>query len=186
MSPTPHTSWRWRIVMTSTLLAVVITIYVLFPTSPSHGMAALGVIFFASNIALPSAGWIRFGDACRWIVWQLGRRGLKPPRFAVLLTLGAGASAVTDWLVMPAHLATGLALLAAVWTVTILAMWQPGRDTIRQWRDERLEERRLTRMDAHDSEDFNGKGLPRKDWAAFNEALAGVLREMRASEEQDQ
>ena len=87
---------------------------------------------------------------------------------------------------MPAHLTAGLVTLAVIWTVAILAMWRPGRDTIRQWRDERLEERRLSRqlleMDAHDSEDFNGRGLPRKDWAAFNEALAGVLREMRASE----
>ena len=171
--------------MTSTVLAVVITIYVLFPTSPSHGMTALGVIFFASNIALPSAGWIRFGDACRWIVWQLGRRGLKPPRTAVILTLAVAAYAA-DMPVFGASIPAGVAGVAVIATVAILAIWQPGRDTIRQWRDERLEERRLTRMDAHDSEDFNGKGLPRKDWAAFNEALAGVLREMRASEEQDQ
>lgn len=175
--------------MGSTLLAVTIAIIVLFPDSPSRGFAALGVIFFMSNAALPSAGWIRFGDGCRWVVWQLGRRGLKPPRWAVFLTLGAGASAAVDALVMPAHLTGGLAALAAVWTVCVLAMWLPGRDTIRQWRDERLEERRLTRqilqMDAHDSEDFNGQGLKRKDWAAFNDALAGVLEEMRASEEQD-
>ena len=65
--------------MGSTLLAVTIAIIVLFPDSPSRGFAALGVIFFMSNAALPSAGWIRFGDGCRWVVWQLGRRGLKPP-----------------------------------------------------------------------------------------------------------
>ena len=176
--------------MASTLLAVAVSVCVLFPASPSHGMAALGVIFFVSNAALPSATWIRFGDGCRWVVWQLDRRGLKPPRFAVLLTLGAGASAVTDWLVMPAHLATGLALLAAVWTVTILAMWQPGRDTIRQWRDERIEERRLSRqltqMDAHDKKDFTGKGIPRGDWLPFLDEMASMLREMRASEEKGQ
>ncbi len=176
--------------MASTLLAVAVSVCVLFPASPSHGFAALGVIFFVSNAALPSATWIRFGDGCRWVVWQLDRRGLKPPRFAVFLTLGAGASAATDWLVMPAHLTAGLTLLGVIWTVAILAMWQPGRDTIRQWRDERLEERRLSRqltqMDAHDKKDFTGKGIPRGDWLPFLDEMASMLREMRASEEKGQ
>ena len=38
-------------------------------------------------------------------------------------------------------------------------------------------------MNAHDMKDFNGSGIRRKDWARFNEELAGVLREMPASEE---
>ena len=190
MSPTPHTSLRWKLVMGSLVACVFATIYWWFPDSPSHGLALLGVLFVASNIALPSAAWIRFTDFCRWVPWALGRRGMKPPRAAVILALAGGIYLSVVMPVFARSIPAGLAVLGALCAAAGLAIWRPGRDTIRQWRDERLEERRLSRqlteMDAHDSEDFSGKGIPRKDWAAFNDELAGVLREMRASEGQEQ
>jgi hypothetical protein len=155
----------------------------------SRPLLALGltvVICIISSAALPSATWVRFTGFCRWIPWALDHKGCKPHRALVIVCLTVAAGITVDATVMPDHLTAGLILLGLTFTSCGLAIWRPGRDRIRQWRDERLEERRLSRqltaMDAHDDEDFSSKGISRKDWAAFTTELAKVLREMRASE----
>jgi hypothetical protein len=46
--------------------------------------------------------------------------------------------------------------------------------------------RQLRALDAYDKRDFCGKGIPRRDWARFNDKLADLLRELRTSEGRQQ
>ena len=181
---------RFTIVMSATMAAFIGVALAIGDTRPLLALGLTLGICILSSAVLPSRTWVRFAGFCRWIPWALDHKGMKPPRTLVILSLASGAYLGVDMPVFARSIPAGLAVLAAITATAGLAIWRPGRDTIRQWRDERIEDRRLTRqlleMDAHDSEDFSGKGIPRKDWAAFNDVLAGVLREMRASEGQDQ
>lgn len=80
MSPTPHASLRWRIVIGSTVAACFATIYWWFPDREGDGLITLGAIFVVSNIALPSATWVRLSGMTRRAVPAIVRepRGPRP------------------------------------------------------------------------------------------------------------
>ena len=180
---------RAFIVMGATMAAVVGVDLAIGTTHPMRALLLTVVILIISSVALPSRAWVKFSDGCRQIAQALGWRGVKQLRLtrtAVILILAVVTYLAVDLPVFGTSIPAGLAGLAAILTVASLAIWRPGR-RIQRWRQERTEEQRLsrqlTKMDAHDRENFSGKGIPRKDWAAFNDELARVLREMRASEE---
>lgn len=61
-----------------------------------------------------------------------------------------------------------------------LRAWRARCRTRRGWM------RQLRALDAYDKRDFCGKGIPRRDWARFNDKLADLLRELRTSEGRQQ
>jgi len=182
-----NTDRRAFIVLGATVAAIVGVDLAIGPDHPTLALLATVAILVGSSAVLPSPMWLWFTAFCRRVPPALDRQGVKPPRTLVITALACGLYLAVDVPVFGRSIPAGCAILGVIAAGAVLAIWRPGRDTIRQWRDERLEERRLSRqltqLDACDTEDFSGKGIPRKDWARFNEALAGVLREMRASEE---
>lgn len=182
----PVSSRRLLAVMAPTVAAVLAVALIVGPQYPFAAFLFMAGILAMSSAALPAPAWIWWMTMPRRTVRALARRGLKPPRGAVIITVCIAGCLAVDVLVFPRSIPAGLALLGALFVACCAAIWSPEWAWLADWRERALAERfwnrRLRAMDAHDREDFSGKGIPRKDWAAFNDALAEVLREMRASE----
>lgn len=182
----PVTSRRLAAVMTPTIVAVAATAVVLGPRCPFAAFLFIAGIACVSAAALPSPAWA-------WWMQMAGRavphQVRKLPRGAVILTVCIAVCIAVDALVFPRSIPAGVALAGLLLAACCAAIWSPEWAWLADWRERALTERwwnrRLKAMDAHDRKNFSGKGIPRKDWARFLDELAGVLREMRSSEERE-
>jgi hypothetical protein len=90
------------------------------------------------------------------------------------------------WIMHPPALLAGMLVFAVVLARATHRASLDGLALCRAWREghrtRRSLERRLRALSAYDAAEFCGKGIPRRDWARFNDQLADVLWELRAGE----
>lgn len=74
----PATGHRRWIVMGALMAAIAGTDLVIGATHPYRALAVTVAALALSNVALPSAAWLRVRDFCYWIPWALADKRRKP------------------------------------------------------------------------------------------------------------